>query len=56
MKTYQMGLRDIKRLSKFLVRDGISDEVLELIIDTPSGDMAWVSVNLAKTYGLVTTD
>ena len=56
MLTYQMGLRDIRRLSKYLVRDGISEEVLDLIINTQSSDMTWVDVSEAREYGLVNSN
>jgi hypothetical protein len=53
MFTYQRGLKDIRILSRILDRDGISETVLDLIIDTPSGDMAWVDVSQAVEFGLV---
>jgi len=53
MFTYQRGLKDIRVLSRILDRDGISETVLDLIIDTPSGDMAWVDVSQAMEFGLV---
>ena len=54
--TYQKGLKDIKLLSKILVRDGISEKLIDLVIDTPIGDMTWLAVSSAKFYGLVNTD
>ena len=52
MLTYQQGLKDIQKLSRILARDRISSKVLDLVIDTPSGDMRWVSVAEATEYGL----
>lgn len=56
MLTYQMGLRDIRRLSRFLNRDNISADVLDLIIDTQSESMTWVEASQASRFGLVTSD
>jgi hypothetical protein len=56
MLTYQMGLRDMRRLSKYLVRDGISEDVLDLVINTQSSDMTWVNVPQAIRYGLVNSN
>ena len=50
--TYQMGLRDIKKLQRYLDRDGISETVIELVINTPSGDMYWVNLDEAQSLGL----
>ena len=55
MLTYQQGLKDIQKLSRILARDRISSKVLDLVIDTPSGDMRWVSVSEATEYGLTST-
>jgi len=52
MLTYQQGLKDIQKLSRILARDRISSKVLDLVINTPSGDMRWVSVSEATEYGL----
>jgi len=54
-KTYQMGLRDIRRLNYIIDRDGISEKVLDLIVDTPSGSMAWIDRTKAKELGLIKT-
>lgn len=56
MRTYQMGLRDMRSLSKYLTRDGISEVVLDLIINTQSSDMTWVGVAQAREYGLVNSN
>ena len=53
MRTYQQGLKDIRKLSKIFKRDGISEDVMDLLIDTPSDKMAWISLLDAKKYGLV---
>lgn len=54
MRTYQQGLKDVRKLSKILMRDGISEDVLDLMINTPSDKIAWISTFYAKKYGLVT--
>jgi hypothetical protein len=51
--TYQMGLRDIRKLMKVFDRDGISPKVLDFIIDTYPTEMRWVSVDLARSLGLI---
>ena len=56
MLTYQEGLRDMRRLSKYIARDGISEVVLDLIINTESSDMTWVGVAQAREYGLVNSN
>ena len=53
MRAYQQGLKDIQKLSKIIMRDGISEDVLDLLINTPSDKMAWISLLDAKKYGLV---
>lgn len=53
MLTYQQGLKDIKRLQKLVLRDGISEKVLDLVIETPSNEMTWVQTNDARKLGLV---
>lgn len=50
---YQMGLKDIQRLSKYLERDGISRKVLEIVINTPSSKMHWINPREAEFFGLV---
>ena len=52
-KTYQLGLRDIRKLQKLLIRDGIDEQVLELVINTPSNTMTWIDVAGAKRLGLI---
>lgn len=52
-KTYQLGLRDIRKLQKLLIRDGIDEQVLELVINTPSNTMTWIDVTRAKRLGLI---
>jgi hypothetical protein len=54
--TFQSGLRAMRNLSRIFDRDGISAEVINIIIETPSFGMTWVSVNQAKTFGLVNVD
>ena len=51
-KTYQMGLRDIRKLQKYLDRDGISSEVLDIVINTPSAEMVWIKKERAAKLGL----
>lgn len=51
--TYQKGLKDIKALKRAIVRDGISEKVIDLIVDEPSGSMAWINVDQARSLGLV---
>ena len=51
--TYQLGMKDIRRLDRFIDRDGISDKVIDLIISTPPSEMVWVDVLSAKKYGLI---
>lgn len=41
-RTYQKGLLDIRKLQKYLDRDGISSEVLDIVINTPSAQMTWI--------------
>ena len=53
MLTYQKGLKDIKRLQRLVIRDGISEKVLDLVIETPSNEMTWVQTNDARELGLV---
>lgn len=53
MLTYQKGLKDIKRLQRLVIRDGISEKVLDLVIETPSNEMTWVQTNDARKLGLV---
>lgn len=52
MLTYQQGLKDIRRLSKILSRDNISEKVVDLLMNTPSNEMAWISPIEAVGYGL----
>jgi len=54
--TYLNAQEDMRLLSKILARDGISEEVIDLIYSTPAGDMSWMSVGDATDYGLVNTD
>ena len=51
-KTYQMGLKDIRKLQRYLDRDGISPDVIDLMIDTPSSKMHWINVEEAAELGL----
>ena len=53
VKVYQMGLRDIRRLNKLVVRDGISSELMDLIITTMPEQMAWVDPSEAAELGIV---
>lgn len=53
MYTYQMGLKDIRKIRRYVVRDGISENILNLMINTPSDGMAWVNRENAVNYGLV---
>ena len=50
--TYQQGLKDIRRLSRILERDGISEKIMNFVINTPSGKMAWVGKKEAIELGL----
>jgi len=52
MLTYQMGMRDIEKLSAIFDRDGISKYVMTRIINTPSGQMAWIDPMEARIDGL----
>ena len=49
---YQMGLQDIRRLDKLFNRDGISEEVMDLMIETLPSDMSWVSHDGDKAISL----
>ena len=51
-KTYQMGLKDIRKLQRYLDRDGISPDVIDLMIDTPSSEMYWINSDKAAELGL----
>ena len=51
-KTYQMGLKDIRKLQRYIDRDGISPKVLDLVIDTPSSEMYWINADKAAELGL----
>ena len=51
-KTYQMGLKDIRKLQRYIDRDGISPKVLDLVIDTPSSKMYWINAEEAAELGL----
>ena len=51
-KTYQMGLKDIRKLQRYIDRDGISPKVLDLVIDTPSSEMYWINSDKAAELGL----
>jgi len=53
MKTYQLGLRDIRKLERLFSRDGISQKVLDIVIETPTGDMTWIKRDKARELGLV---
>lgn len=50
--TYQQGLKDIRRLSRILERDGISNKIMDLVVDTPSGEMTWIGRIEAFELGL----
>jgi hypothetical protein len=50
--TYQLGLKDIRKLQKLLIRDGIDEQVLDLVINTPSHEMTWLDAEGAKRFGL----
>ena len=52
-RTYQMGLRDIRKLERYLKRDGISENLLDIVIDTPTGEMTWLNPEQAAQLGLV---
>ena len=52
-RTYQMGLRDIRKLERYLKRDGISENLLDIVIDTPTGEMTWLNPEEAAQLGLV---
>ena len=51
-KTYQQGLKDIRKLQRYLDRDNIKPEVLDIVINTPSAEMAWIKKERAATLGL----
>ena len=51
-RTYQKGLLDIRKLQKYLDRDGISSEVLDIVINTPSAQMTWIRKERAAKLGL----
>lgn len=53
---YQLGLRDIRRLNALVVRDSISEEVMEIIIDTMPENMTWVDASRAVQLGIISTD
>lgn len=53
MRIYQMGLRDIRKLNSLVVRDGISDEVMKIIIQTPPDDMTWVDLRRAAQLSII---
>lgn len=50
--TYQLGLKDIRKLQKILTRDGIDEQVLDIIINTSSDEMTWLDAEGAKRFGL----
>lgn len=52
IKTYQMGLMDISKLQLLFKRDGISEDVLEIIIRTLPQDMYWMEEFEASELGL----
>ena len=53
VKIYQMGLRDIRRLNALVVRDGISEELMDIIIDTMPENMTWVDAPRAVELGII---
>lgn len=53
VKIYQMGLRDIRRLNALVVRDSISEELMDIIIDTMPEEMAWVDAPRAVELGII---
>lgn len=53
VKIYQMGLRDIRRLNTLVVRDGISEKLMDIIIDTMPEQMTWVDGSRAAELGIV---
>lgn len=53
VKVYQMGLRDIRRLNSLVIRDGISERLMDIIIDTMPEQMAWVDGSRAAQLGIV---
>jgi ATP-dependent protease ClpP protease subunit len=54
-KTYQLGLKDTRKLSKLLLRDGISEKVLDIVIETNPTAMRWITQSQAAEFGLTTT-
>lgn len=50
--TFQFGLRSIRKLRKIFARDGISDEVIDIMISTNPNDMVWIDVDRARQLGL----
>lgn len=50
---YQLGLRDIRRLNALVVRDSISEELMDIIIDTMPENMTWVDASRAVELGII---
>ena len=53
VKVYQKGLRDIRRLSSLVVRDSISERLMDIIINTMPEQMTWVDPSRAAELGIV---
>ena len=51
--SYEKGLRDIRRLQKLFSRSNLSEEILDIIMDTPSHEMTWIDEEKAAELGLV---
>ena len=51
-RTYQLGLKDVRKLQRYLERDSIKPEVLDIVINTPSAEMAWINKERAAELGL----
>lgn len=56
MRIYQMGLRDIRKLNSLVVRDGISDGVMKIIIETLPDDMTWIDLPRAAQLGIISPE